>query len=198
MQTLNEVKRQKGSPKPHLRLSFCSTKTSVVNLEDAVRFAKKHEFSQGVQVTPVFAVGNDQTEETYESDPEFFDQYYNRARKLAEELNIPFWIISNPQSGEKDVYCYDPWESINVEPNGDVYPCSVSSQVMGNINKQSIEEIWNGERYQDFRARVNIGGPKQNEDCRNCINCHLHNMKTAANSAVERKVMGGGYYRFKE
>ena len=197
LQTLNEVKKQRNSDKPHLRLSFCSTKTSVVNLEEAILFAKRHQFSQGVQVTPVFAVGHDQTDETYESDPTYFDYYYDRARKLADELNIPFWIISNPQNQKEEVYCYDPWESINIEPNGDVYPCSVSSQVMGNVNEQSIEEIWNNSKYQDFRQRVNISGPDQNEDCRNCINCHLHQMKTAANSAVDRKVMGGGYYRIK-
>jgi len=198
LRILNEIKRQKRTDKPNLRLSFCSTKKSVVNLEAAVRFAKKHEFSQGVQVTPVFAVGEDQVNDTYESDPQYFDEYYDRARKLAEELGIPFWIISNPQVQNEDVFCYDPWESINIEPNGDVYPCSVSSQVMGNINQESIETIWNNPRYQDFRARVNIPGPEQNEDCRKCLNCHLHNMKTAANSAVERKVMSGGYYRIKQ
>lgn len=197
LRTLNEVKRQKRSDKPHLRLSFCSTKKSVVNLEEAIRFAQKYQFSQGVQVTPVFAVGQDQLSDTYESDPTYFDDYYNRARKLAEELEIPFWIISNPQDQTEDVYCYDPWESINIEPNGDVYPCSVSSQVMGNIKEASIEAIWNSLRYQDFRSRVNVAGPEQNEDCRKCLNCHLHNMKTAAHSAVERKVMGGGYYRIK-
>jgi len=198
LRVLNEVKHRKNSDKPHLRLSFCSTKTSVVNLMEAVRFAKRFEFSQGVQVTPVFAVGLDQVNETYESDPAYFDQYYDRARILADELKVPFWIIANPQSKNENVYCYDPWESINIEPNGQVYPCSVSTQVMGNINEQSIEEIWNSPRYQDFRSRVNIPGENQNEDCKNCINCHLHHLKTASNSAVERKAMSGGYYRFKE
>lgn len=198
LRTLNEVKKEKNTDKPHLRLSFCSTRDSVPNLEEAVRFAKKHNFSQGVQVTPVFAVGEDQTGKTYEADPKYFDQYYRRAEKLAKELGVHFWIISNPKAQEKDTYCYDPWESINIEPNGDVFPCSVSSKVMGNVNNQSIEEIWNGAIYQDFRKRVNIPGSEQNDDCRNCLNCHLHNMKTASNSAVKREVMGGGYYRFKK
>lgn len=198
LQILNEVKRDKKTDRPHLRLSFCSTRKSVPNLEEAIRFAKKHEFSQGVQVTPVFAVGEDQKEDTYESDPAYFDTYYNRAKKLAEELGVHFWIISNPKDSKEEVFCYDPWESINIEPNGDVFPCSVSSQVMGNINEESLEQIWNGARYQDFRGRVNIPGPKQNDDCRNCVNCHLHNMKTASNSVVERKIMSGGYYRFKK
>ena len=79
---LNEVKRAKNSAKPHLRLSFCSTKKSVLNLEEAIRFAKKFEFSQGVQVTPVFAVGEDQINDTYESDPQYFDCYYDRVAAM--------------------------------------------------------------------------------------------------------------------
>ena len=198
LRTLNEVKKEKGSEKPHLRLSFCSTKESVPNLEEAIRFAKKHEFSQGVQITPLFAVGDDQTQVTYESDPEYFEAYYQKGAKLAKELGVPFWIISDPKAQkEGPVFCYDPWESINIEPSGDIYPCSVSTQKMGNVNDQSIEEIWNGKVYQDFRSRVNVMGPEQNDDCKNCINCHMHNMKTASNTAVRRKAMSGGYYRVK-
>ncbi len=198
LEILNEVKREKKSDKPHLRLSFCSTKDSAPNLEDAVRFAKKHNFSQGVQVTPLHAVGKDQEGKTYEDDPEYFEGFYKRGQILAEDLQVPFWVISDSNRQDvEDPFCYDPWESINIEPNGDVYPCSVSSEVMGNINTQSVEDIWNGAKYQDFRSRVNVTGPGQNPDCRSCINCHLHNLKTASNSAVERKVLSGGYYRVK-
>ncbi len=199
LKTLSEVKKAKGSDKPHLRLSFCSTKDSVANLDEAIRFAKKHQFSQGVQITPLFAVGDDQKDKTYEADPEFFESYYQRGAKLAGELGVPFWIISDPRKQVyEDPFCYDPWESINIEPNGDVYPCSVSTEVMGNVTKQSIEEIWNGKRYQEFRSKVNTTGPEQNSDCKTCLNCHLHNLKSASNSAIERKAMSGGYYRIKQ
>lgn len=52
-----------------------------------------------------------------------------------------------------------PWiyYSMAIHVNGNVVPCCrdpKGEEVMGNIFEQSLDEIWNGARYQDFRARV--------------------------------------------
>ncbi len=42
-------------------------------------------------------------------------------------------------------------------PNGDVTCCCQQTRVLGNINRQSATEIWNGEGYRDMRRRFLAG-----------------------------------------
>src|SRR4030042_7019395 len=49
-------------------------------------------------------------------------------------------------------FCNYPWTHFEVNnPNGDVTMCCDNHIVLGNINKQSITEIWNGEGYRKIR-----------------------------------------------
>jgi radical SAM protein with 4Fe4S-binding SPASM domain len=57
-------------------------------------------------------------------------------------------------------YCEYPWSSLTVMSNGDVVPCPQDydcEMVMGNAAEQSLEEIWNGERYAALR-RAHVDG----------------------------------------
>lgn len=52
-----------------------------------------------------------------------------------------------------------PWiyYSMAIHVNGNVVPCCrdpKGSEVMGNILSQSLDDIWNGDRYRDLRARI--------------------------------------------
>ena len=62
--------------------------------------------------------------------------------------------------------CVEPWRSFKVNLNGDVMICCFSSSVAGNIFKQSVENIWNGEVYRTYRKRVNSNSPPLG--CRIC------------------------------
>lgn len=55
--------------------------------------------------------------------------------------------------------CDHPWTHFEVNnPNGDVTMCCDNDTVLGNVNKNSIEEIWNGKAFQDIRARMRDEG----------------------------------------
>jgi len=49
-------------------------------------------------------------------------------------------------------YCSTPWTEISLLPNGDI--CTCPDVVVGNVLKQSLEEIWNGQAQQGVRERV--------------------------------------------
>jgi radical SAM protein with 4Fe4S-binding SPASM domain len=57
--------------------------------------------------------------------------------------------------------CFRPWEVIYITAQGNVLPCCISpfstteysSIVLGNIFESSIEEIWYGAKYREFRKR---------------------------------------------
>ncbi|MBS1122694.1 MAG: Radical domain protein [Deltaproteobacteria bacterium] len=64
--------------------------------------------------------------------------------------------------------CYEPWSRAFIGSNGDVRPCCRAPEdiVMGNLNDQPFDEIWNGEKYQDLRATVNT--PAAWPICQDC------------------------------
>jgi radical SAM protein with 4Fe4S-binding SPASM domain len=49
--------------------------------------------------------------------------------------------------------CPAPWVGLDITASGDLAPCHIFYDlVMGNLYEHSFEEIWNGEKYQIFRA----------------------------------------------
>lgn len=57
----------------------------------------------------------------------------------------------------KHIYCPNPYILAEIMPYGNVYPCScawIKNYSFGNIFEQSFEEIWNGEKAQEFRKKL--------------------------------------------
>lgn len=57
-------------------------------------------------------------------------------------------------------YCEYPWTSCTIMAEGNVVPCTQISNneiVLGNVNNNSLEEIWNGKEYQQLR-NMHISG----------------------------------------
>ena len=48
--------------------------------------------------------------------------------------------------------CDMPWRRLSLQPNGDVYPCPLSYQPVGNFFEERLEDIWTGPRLAAFRA----------------------------------------------
>lgn len=65
-------------------------------------------------------------------------------------------------------FCHMVASYLKVVPNGDVFPCCVGPDElkMGNIHEETVEEIWNGERYRSLRRQMNER--RYPEACRNC------------------------------
>ena len=68
---------------------------------------------------------------------------------------------------EQDYFCLEPWHSFYVRYDGTVGPCCITARRLGNLNEQSAEDIWNGEMFQKFRARM-----RSKEKPFECLACH--------------------------
>ena len=92
------------------------------------------------------------------------------AKQIAKErnVNISSGVLKaiDCRNGRKLDRCVEPWRSFKVNLNGDVKICCFSSSVAGNIFRQSIKDIWNGEVYRFYRARTNSS--RASMDCLNC------------------------------
>jgi radical SAM protein with 4Fe4S-binding SPASM domain len=64
--------------------------------------------------------------------------------------------------------CHQPWTSIYIDVNGDVFPCTDNLDVnLGNIFKESMNKIFNSKKMNEFR-RKSVRG-----DIKNCEKCIL-------------------------
>jgi len=196
---LNEKKRERNTDLPRLRISTVGMLSTLEDLPKAVDFAHEFEASEGVQVTYLKAHGDDMVREMPLNDPEAFQAACDVARAHADALGVPFeqqgGTIPEIVEATKELghrFCSMPWHRLSIQPDGEVYPCPLSANPVGNLNEQTVEEIWNGERLAAFREKVNVV-EGQNEDCRTCTHCrHRNVLDPAANdfSSAQSYVSG--------
>lgn len=67
-------------------------------------------------------------------------------------------------------HCWKMWHSCVITWDGKVVPCCFDKDahyVLGDLNHQSFEEIWRGQKYNDFRASL-LRSRTEIEMCKNC------------------------------
>lgn len=81
------------------------------------------------------------------------------------------FYLGNWGTEHKTKQCLLPWLYPFMDKNGDIFPCCYGSgdraAVMGNINEENMEEIWEGERFQRFRQDL-LSGDDMPAICHNC------------------------------
>lgn len=108
-----------------------------------------------------------------------------QAHEMAKTIDFVF--SPSRYSAQDRGHYFDPkWKSIVREktcrrlelqstllPNGDVLSCTAfADTVMGNLNKQSLKDIWHGARYQQIREMLNNGG--LTEICHRCCDLNMN------------------------
>tara|TARA_Y100000310_G_scaffold65243_1_gene60760 strand:- start:3093 stop:4541 length:1449 start_codon:yes stop_codon:yes gene_type:complete len=101
--------------------------------------------------------------------------------------------MKNNNEEKEKVYCTRPFDHAQPMDNGEIMPCCpawVDDYSLGNINKESYEEIWNGEKAQKLRGSILDGSFKY---C-NAKSCQHMTAKTFCVGTLEqlkeRKVDG--------
>ena len=72
--------------------------------------------------------------------------------------------------------CHVPWQQMMIDANGNVQPCAYRNNYnnpsphppCGNLNKQKLLEIWNGEEFQQLRRDM-ARGDLEAAGCANCL-----------------------------
>ena len=84
------------------------------------------------------------------------------------------WLYENDKklkskSHYSDQYCEYPWLSLTVMADGNVVPCTQISNnelVLGNVNNNTLEEIWNSKEYEEFRKMHVTGNFPKGHKCK--------------------------------
>ncbi len=187
---LNRLKEQTQSLLPRLRISYVLRMDTLQGLDDAIEFVKKYEIQEGIQLLMFYRIVED--DKKYEinlKDKTIQNKIQAFLKKAASEgilVNASFDVDSDMVQDDGTSYnCFDPWESINVNPNGDVTPCSIASAIMGNIRETDIMDIWSGDEFKKFRRHMDAV-PK-NKDCCLCWHCRAVNPETMGNALVKKE-----------
>jgi len=112
----------------------------------------------------------------------------HKARQMAKEIGMPFIAKTFAQSVPELVPhnpkyrrnlqpkpCTDVYRCICIFWNGDVVPCCYDlegKEIMGNVGKETLGQIWTSRKYAGFRRRVdNTRSDPEGEPelCRNCL-----------------------------
>jgi radical SAM protein with 4Fe4S-binding SPASM domain len=144
------------------------------NLDELPEFVRRvHEVGfEAVRVSHLQAYTPDMDEESLWWAQKDFNKVRSEAVKQADELGIILYIDRPFQDRADRVgtsFCALPWNGAYLLGNGDVLACCVPGLRMGNLHEQSMEEIWNGPRYQELRRTVN-----SNERPAACMACPFH------------------------
>ncbi len=109
--------------------------------------------------------------------------------KLKEKRNITRYGYEYKEA----IVCHQPFYQMFIKANGDVAPCCMypSPMILGNVQEQSLKDIWNGHKLRDFQIMQLMKKRKCNAICRDCVYPEelqhpLDNMDDAAEIVLKR------------
>jgi MoaA/NifB/PqqE/SkfB family radical SAM enzyme len=181
---LSEERRRSGSSTPRISLWITGMKSNIEELPGLVRIAAEAGIG-AVHVQRLVYSGRNRARD----DEALFGRLDERTRgalyeaeQLADELGVELAGSSGAVPAEAaPAFADRPWAACRrpttlmyITANGNVLPCCIapftdapySSMVLGSTQRMSLEEIWNGQRYREWRARMSSADPPP--ACRGC------------------------------
>lgn len=187
VQKVCRAKVRLGSESPSLRLVVVAMRRNLAELPELVRLAHRwsipsvfvqhlsQEFEESVVPPGYEPVQTFIRQETLlEEDPQRVERYFETARvaavELAIELRLPrLWHQRSPSAVDRHA-CDWPWNGAYVTYQGYATPCCMIATPnrlhLENMVEHGVEPVWNGDRYQAFRERLDSDNPP--EMCRSC------------------------------
>lgn len=173
-----ETKRQQRAERPHVSLWFTTLRENIEELPGVVEFAVATGITEvHVQRLVYFGEGLAVEEQSLyrrleSREQELLAECEARCRQhgvtfSAAGATEPFLSLSGTSEDHPWQRCNRPWSHSYVTSRGDVLPCCFVPFVsrdqtpftLGNAFEQPLLEIWNGERYQEFRRRFLSADP---------------------------------------
>jgi MoaA/NifB/PqqE/SkfB family radical SAM enzyme len=173
LQYLKE-KRQKENKKTFIRLNVVIIKHNYNQIIDFIDFCKKYDINM-IEFTPLIRDIRNKDLDIFVGDinKDIINEV-NRQISIAIKKAKEYGIILNNllpdidfiektkgeyhtfnfKSGEESLYCHIPWKKLFISSNGNVFPNCFCSVPIGNINDESLFNLWNNDKMQEYRKRI--------------------------------------------
>jgi radical SAM protein with 4Fe4S-binding SPASM domain len=163
----------------HTIISFVLMNSNATTIKPALAFAGENGIDH-VLVAPLIAFTEDMVKEVFVWDEIAFAALREELAAEAARLGVALAMeppVSRWRDDDIHAPCEIPWATAMITGNGDVMACCMPGTVMGNLNEQSMDQIWNGSNFAAFRMRVNSINPPT--PCRNCGVSRVRNNRKA-------------------
>lgn len=147
---------------------------------DNLKYFYKNKTKTDVYIKIVDTALENETEEQ-----EFYKKFGNICDSLAIEHTVPIHtgieyknVLKNKNAELtqfglpiSDVaVCPQPFFTMQINPDGKIVPCFSFEypEIVGDCNNQSMVEIWNSPKFQNFRRKMLDGTEQASETCKNC------------------------------
>jgi radical SAM protein with 4Fe4S-binding SPASM domain len=168
MASIKRMRDDAGRSDVTLSASFVLMKSNVVELPKFIQLVSEAGFDE-VRTIHLQAHSTEMLVESLWHHQNLFNEIRTKALAVAEAEGITLFIdraFVEHADQEGTSLCKMPWNAAYLLANGDVLACCIPGLKMGNIHKHSMEQIWNGETYQELRRTVNSN--ERPAACRAC------------------------------
>lgn len=181
---------------PNFTFAMVAMNSTIHELPGLVRLADKFNV-QNIYVARLHVIKEELLHESLFFYQEKYNYYYDKSIAIARELGINLVLpdkFGSPVKNTKAVRdCKFAFENMYVDVDGIVYPCVCRvypDVTVGNILEQSVLEIWNSDKFSEFRAAMFTDNPPF--QCKECTfsvldPCKLESHMTAELAAKVRK-----------
>jgi radical SAM protein with 4Fe4S-binding SPASM domain len=138
-----------------------------------------------------------------EKEKEFLKIFGGRCDEIFIEKLVPMWPQLNTQYSSNEFrwgnvivtsrqICAQIFKGVQVQADGEVVPCCVDWKrvnQLGNINTESLIEIWNGSKLRNLQLEHLSGNKKNLEPCKDCTMndyCEVDNLDQHAEECITR------------
>jgi radical SAM protein with 4Fe4S-binding SPASM domain len=159
----------------HTIISFVLMRSNAATIKPALGFARAHGIDH-VSVVPLLAFTEDMVDEIFIWDETAYAALHEELSLEAARLGVALAMqppVKRWRDDDIHAPCEVPWGTAAITANGDIMACCMPGTVIGNLNEQTLEEVWKGPEFAAFRSRVNTPDPPA--PCRNCGMARVHN-----------------------
>lgn len=179
---LTALQREQVSPKPKLSLWFTTMRDNIQELPAVAQFAAEAGitelyiqrlvyFGEGLAVEEqsLYRKLNTQAEAALQETIAICQaKGVAVAASGGERLVGEQHLAANLDEEQPWMACTRPWRLMYIQANGDVSPCCFApftgkngEPVLGNVFEQSVEQVWHGPKYREFREAFVSNTPPQ-------------------------------------
>ncbi len=91
---------------------------------------------------------------------------------------------------KKQHFCILPWIHLHISQNGRVHPCCNNKRFLGNVQEQSIKDIWSGQKFDTLREQFkNDIADKRCNHCYNIEKSGKESLRQISNKKYEKALI---------
>jgi len=170
IKTSVNLRKKSGKKFPYLRMVFVGMKDNIDEFVDFVRLAKRLGMDEAKMVHMIAYSSKTQDQILFyqqEKTNEILKKAKEVAQKIGIKLTIPdLFDLTGKIPAIPHKPCYRAWEEMFISSDGKARLCMLSPDIMGDLKKEKITDIWNNQKYQLARKTINSRSPLSL--CANC------------------------------